>query len=175
MSADQLDLFSISRPKFTIKTNIRLIELFAGIGAQASALKRLGIPFEHWRVVEIDPYPLASYNAIHGTDFKPTDICDLHGADLGIREREAYIPNDLFIPLSSIIACREERRYGEGQWNYFLVAMGSREDTERMRGTSSNTLDGKCDTGAFKEESASIPRVSEQTVKAWIYELLPRP
>lgn len=87
MTADQLDIFSLTKPKFKIKNKVRLIELFAGIGAQASALDRLGIDYEHYRVVEIDPYPLKSYNAIHGTNFEPMDICKLHGADLGIRER----------------------------------------------------------------------------------------
>ena len=33
---------------------IRLIELFAGIGSQASALERLGVDFEHYRVIEYD-------------------------------------------------------------------------------------------------------------------------
>lgn len=35
---------------------IRLIELFAGYGSQALALKRLGLDFEHYRVVEFDKY-----------------------------------------------------------------------------------------------------------------------
>ena len=63
---------------------IRLIELFGGIGAQAQALKNLGIPFEHYRLVEYDKYPVKSYNAIHGTNFEPMDIRNVHGPDLGI-------------------------------------------------------------------------------------------
>ena len=63
---------------------IRLIELFGGIGAQAQALKNLGIPFEHYRLVEYDKYPVRSYNAIHGTNFEPMDIRNVHGPDLGI-------------------------------------------------------------------------------------------
>ena len=31
---------------------IRLIELFGGIGSQAMALSRLGVNFEHYRLVE---------------------------------------------------------------------------------------------------------------------------
>lgn len=69
---------------------IRLIELFAGIGSQAKALKRLGYDFESYRVVEIDKYAIASYNAVHGTDYKASDIKDIRGSDLGIRERERY-------------------------------------------------------------------------------------
>lgn len=80
--------FEDAKPKelsnYKIKTPVRLIELFAGIGAQAMALKRLGIPFEHYRVVEFDKYPVMSYNAIHGTDFEPTDIRNVTGDMLGI-------------------------------------------------------------------------------------------
>lgn len=44
---------------------LRVVELFAGIGAQASALERLGIPFESI-VCEIDPHAYNAYCAIHG-------------------------------------------------------------------------------------------------------------
>ena len=43
---------------------LRLIELFAGYGSQAMALKRLEIPFEHYRVIEFDKYAIKSYNAM---------------------------------------------------------------------------------------------------------------
>lgn len=33
---------------------IRLIELFGGIGSQAMALSKLGVNFEHYRLVEFD-------------------------------------------------------------------------------------------------------------------------
>lgn len=69
---------------------IRLIELFAGYGSQALALKRLGVPFEHYRVVEFDKYAVKSYNALHGTDFKPMDIRDIHAEDLGLVEDDNY-------------------------------------------------------------------------------------
>ena len=45
---------------------IRVIELFAGIGAQRQALKEAGIPHEAVAISEIDKYATASYNAIHG-------------------------------------------------------------------------------------------------------------
>ena len=69
---------------------IRLIELFGGIGTQAMALERMGVDFEHYRLVEFDKYPVASYNAIHGTDFKPLDISEIHIDDLGIKKRDKY-------------------------------------------------------------------------------------
>lgn len=45
---------------------IRVIELFAGIGAQASALERLGIPHIRVGVAEFEPHAYAAYCAIHG-------------------------------------------------------------------------------------------------------------
>lgn len=69
---------------------LRVLELFSGIGACSKALTNLGIDHEIVDAVEIDKYAVASFNAIHGTDFKPQDIttwdkdiqCDLimHGS-----------------------------------------------------------------------------------------------
>ena len=87
---EEFDLFSFSTPKFKIDKPVRLIELFAGIGSQAKALERLGVNFTHYRVVEWDKYAMASYNAIHGTNFEPTDICSLKGGDLGITNTDEY-------------------------------------------------------------------------------------
>ena len=70
---------------------IRLIELFAGVGSQAMALRNIGADFEHYRVVEFDKYAMASYNAIHGTSFEPTDITQVSGSDLGIKDTDRYI------------------------------------------------------------------------------------
>ena len=69
---------------------IRLVELFAGIGAQAKALENLGVPFEHYRICEFDPYAVTSYNAVHGTGFKPTDITKITADDLGITDTDNY-------------------------------------------------------------------------------------
>ena len=77
-------------PHYSISKPIRLIELFGGIGSQAMALRDIGADFEHYRLVEFDKYAVASYNAIHGTDFKITDICDVHGKDLGIVDKDNY-------------------------------------------------------------------------------------
>lgn len=48
---------------------IRLIELFSGIGSQASALERLGVDFDHWITSEWEVNAVASYNAIHIKDY----------------------------------------------------------------------------------------------------------
>ncbi|HCC04013.1 MAG TPA: hypothetical protein DEP51_04055 [Clostridiales bacterium] len=53
---------------------MRVLELFAGIGACSKALKRIGIDVEIVDAVEIDKYAMASFNAIHNTNFEVQDI-----------------------------------------------------------------------------------------------------
>ena len=53
---------------------LKVLELFAGIGACSKALERLGIEHEIVDAVEIDKYAVKSFNAIHGTNFEPQDI-----------------------------------------------------------------------------------------------------
>ena len=85
----QIGIFDGNAP-LKITTPIRLIELFAGIGSQAKALERLGANFEHYRVCEFDQYAVASYNAIHGTNFADSDIREWRGEDLGICDRDRF-------------------------------------------------------------------------------------
>ena len=47
---------------------IRLIELFAGYGSQALALKYLGVPFEHYRISEWATKSIQAYKDIHAAD-----------------------------------------------------------------------------------------------------------
>lgn len=86
----QLNIFDIFSEQYKIRKPVRLIELFAGVGSQAMALKTLGIDFEHYRVVEFDKYAIKSYNAIHGTDFEPINILNMRGGDLGIMNTSKY-------------------------------------------------------------------------------------
>lgn len=53
---------------------MRILELFAGIGACSKALERLGFNVEIVDAVEIDKYAIASFNAIHNTNFEVQDI-----------------------------------------------------------------------------------------------------
>ena len=86
----QLTIFDELCDKFSITKPIRLIELFAGYGSQAMALKRIGAKFEHYRVVEFDKFAINSYNAVHGTDFKAADIRDIHAEDLEVADTDKY-------------------------------------------------------------------------------------
>ena len=54
---------------------MKILELFGGIGACSKALDKLGINYEIADYVEIDKYAVKSFNAIHGTNFEPQDIC----------------------------------------------------------------------------------------------------
>ena len=85
---EQISLFNY--PKYKINKPVRLIELFAGIGAQAKALERLGVNFEHYRVCEFDKFAIKSYNAIHGTNFNTSDITKISAQDLGIVDTDKY-------------------------------------------------------------------------------------
>lgn len=86
----QTSIFDYLYPPYKTTKPIRLIELFAGVGSQAMALRDLGANFEHHRVIEIDPFAIKSYNVIHGTNFKPIDITWIHGDDLGIFDKKRY-------------------------------------------------------------------------------------
>lgn len=90
MESQQIDIFSIIYQDFKIKNKIRLIELFAGIGSQAKALERLNVDFEHYKVIEFDKYAINSYNAIHGTNFKPTDITKINSEYLEINDTKHF-------------------------------------------------------------------------------------
>ena len=69
---------------------IRLIELFAGIGSQAKALKNLGVDFEHWFVCEFDKYAIQSYNAVHNTTFTTSDVTKITANDLNVCDTDKY-------------------------------------------------------------------------------------
>lgn len=82
--------------------SLKVLELFAGIGACSKALERLGIEHEIVDAVEIDKYAVQAFNAVHGTSFEPQDItkwdkdikCDLimHGSpcqDFSIAGKQA--------------------------------------------------------------------------------------
>lgn len=115
-----MDLFSND---YKIDKPIRLIELFAGVGAQAMALRDIGADFTHHRVVEFDRHAIASYNAIHGTRFEPMDIRDVHGSDLGITDLDRYC-----YVLTYSFPCQS------------LSLAGKREGMERGSGTRSSLL-----------------------------------
>ena len=77
-------------PQISLNKKIRLITTFSGIGSQEMAMRDIGVDFDIYKAVEFDGFAMNSYNAIHGTDFKPTDICDVHAEDLNIVDTDEY-------------------------------------------------------------------------------------
>lgn len=61
---DQISMFDLMYPTFKTDNPVRLIELFAGVGSQAMALRNLGVPFEHYLMSEWEMHATASYKAI---------------------------------------------------------------------------------------------------------------
>lgn len=55
-------------PTYKFTKPIRLIELFAGYGSQALALKYLGVPFEHWKICEWAVKSIQAYKDMHFPD-----------------------------------------------------------------------------------------------------------
>lgn len=92
MDFQQMTMTDFVENRFHIgNRKCKLIELFAGIGSQAMALRDLGVDFDHHKVVEFDKYAIKSYNAIHGTDFPVMDIRDVHAEDLDIKDTDKYV------------------------------------------------------------------------------------
>lgn len=87
---DQMNMFDLTMQQIKIDKTIRIIELFGGYGSQSMALKNIGADFEHYKLVEFDKYAVASYNAVHDTNFDVTDIRDVHGKDLEIVDTNTY-------------------------------------------------------------------------------------
>lgn len=65
---DNLTIFDLMYEDFKITKPIRLIEMFAGYGSQAFALKYLGVPFEHWRICEWAVPSIQAYKDAHFTN-----------------------------------------------------------------------------------------------------------
>lgn len=108
---------------FKIKNHIRLIELFAGVGSQAMALRDIGADFEHWKVIEFDKYAVASYNAIHGTKFEPADIKNIKGQDLQIVDTDLH--TYILISMPGFEPCGKAKGNEKGFRNSLRAVVGS--------------------------------------------------
>lgn len=61
---------------------LKVVELFAGVGTQRMALKRLGIEHDVVAISEIDPYAINSYKAIHGETLNLGDVSKINPQDV---------------------------------------------------------------------------------------------
>lgn len=64
----QTTIFDLLYEDYKITKPIRLIELFAGVGSQAMALRNIKIDFEHYKIAEWEVSAFESYKAIHSDD-----------------------------------------------------------------------------------------------------------
>lgn len=120
--------YSLDDGKYRIEKNTALIEMFGGVGTQAMAFETLGVPFTYHLLVEFDKFPVASYNAIHGTSFPTMDIRDVHIEDLRIEDKEN---NHYFLTYS--FPCTDLSNAGK-------MAGMSRKDWEEGNSTRSGLL-----------------------------------
>lgn len=125
---EQMSIFDILKKPYVNTKPIALIEAFGGIGSQAMALRDLGAVFKHHMLIEYDKFPVASYNSIFGTDFKPMDIREVHAEDLRIDDKEHFT-----YLLTYSFPCQDLSCSGKGRGM-------SREQWERGESTRSGLL-----------------------------------
>lgn len=65
MASEQFSIFAFSDNQYKITKPIRLIEFFAGIGAQSKALEVLGANFESYKIAEWSKESIKAYTYIH--------------------------------------------------------------------------------------------------------------
>lgn len=118
---------------------IRVIELFAGIGSQAQALKNLGIPYEVVAISEIDKYAIKGYEAIHGPVNNLGDITQIE-----------HLPDCDLITYSfpcqdlSIAGAKKGMSEGSGTRSALLWEVGRLLEDMRERGTTGGIVNGEC-------------------------------
>lgn len=66
---EQGTIFDLLYERYTITKPIRLLEMFAGYGSQAYALKSIGVQFEHHKICEWATKSIDAYNNIHIRDY----------------------------------------------------------------------------------------------------------
>ena len=60
-----------------MSADVKLIELFAGLGSQSQALKNIGVKHQVVGISEIDKFAIQSYKALHGEVKNYGDICNI--------------------------------------------------------------------------------------------------
>ncbi len=176
----QLSIFDC-KPPVKVDKPIRLIELFAGIGSQAKALKNIGANFEHYRVCEFDKYAVASYNAVHGTNFTTSDVRALTAEDLGIKETDKffYIMTYSF-PCQDLSLAGKQRGMGKGSQtrSSLLWEVERLLDDLAYRGgaakPSANATYGKCSECSRKEEYRKLQCVDREVGISRLFKFLER-
>ena len=96
---DQISIFDGDKP-LRIEKPIRLIELFAGYGSQALALKYLGVQFEHYKISEWAVPSIKAYKYMHFGDDNTDYSAAMTKDDLVNYFCHHHISSDYSTPLS---------------------------------------------------------------------------
>ncbi len=94
--------------KFRNDKPIRLIELFAGYGSQALALKYLSVQFEHYRISEWATKSIQAYKDLHATDDR-TD----YSQGLTLAEIKAWLTGKISTDYSTPATAEQIGRFSE--------------------------------------------------------------
>lgn len=87
-SYEQQSIFDLMYSEYKIQKPIRLIELFAGYGSQALALKYLNVEFQHWKICEWAVKSIQAYKDLHFS-FDNKD----YSLNLNREQLESYLLN----------------------------------------------------------------------------------
>lgn len=98
---EQMNIFECLYPQFKTDKKIRLIELFAGYGSQALALKYLGVEFESWKICEWNYKSIQAYKDIHHPDDNTDYSADLSKEQLADYLIEKGISSDWNTPMKA--------------------------------------------------------------------------
>lgn len=120
--------------KFRNDKPIRLIELFAGYGSQALALKYLGVQFEHYRISEWATKSIQAYKDLHATDDR-TD----YSQGLTPAEIKAWLTGKISTDYSTPATAEQIGRFSEktartlynnmrATWNIGSITQATAED-----------------------------------------------
>lgn len=104
---NQISFFDGTQP-FRNNKPIRLIELFAGYGSQALALKYLGVPFEHYRISEWATKSIQAYKDIHAA----TDKTD-YSKGLTVDEIKVWLANKISLDYNTPASEAQINRMGK--------------------------------------------------------------
>ena len=104
---EQATIFGMIYEDYKIKKPIRLIELFAGYGSQAFALKYIGANFEHWKTCEWATKSIQAYKDAHFTN--DTYECELNKEELV----EYFLENNISINYNDPMTEQQLRRKSE--------------------------------------------------------------
>lgn len=108
MHFKQMSLFDGTTP-FRITKPIRLVELFAGYGSQALALKYLGVKFEHYKTCEWAVKSIQAYKDMHFTEDNKDYSASLSRAEI----EEFLVSKGISADYNKPMTREQVRRLGE--------------------------------------------------------------